>query len=52
MTMHHVTVLLPLKYADALEELVAAKLYSSRSDALRCAVRDLLADHGKWQVAP
>jgi len=38
-----VSVHLPPKYIELLEELVARGLYPSRSEAIRVAVRDLIA---------
>ena len=37
-----ITIHLPEKYIDKLEELVIMELYPNRSEAIRMAVRDLL----------
>lgn len=40
--MRLLTLYLPVPWIKALDELVAAKLYANRTDAIRMAVRDLL----------
>ena len=47
-----VTVKMPKKYVDALEALVHMGLYSSKSEAIRAAVRDLLRRHGFFVANP
>lgn len=37
-------VYLPLPYLDGLEDLVTARLYPNRSEAIRMAIKDLLED--------
>ncbi|GAG94814.1 MAG: type II toxin-antitoxin system ParD family antitoxin [Candidatus Lokiarchaeota archaeon] len=39
-----ITIHLPEKYIDKLEELVTRDLYPNRSEAIRMAVRDLLKE--------
>lgn len=39
-----ITIHLPEKYIDKLEELVMRDLYPNRSEAIRMAVRDLLKE--------
>ena len=41
-----VTVKMPEKYIELLDVLVRMGLYSSKSEAIRTAVRDLLVKHG------
>ena len=39
-----VSVLLPERYIQELDQLVAKKMYSNRSEVIRAAVCDMLAD--------
>jgi len=43
-TMKLITVNIPKSYLEDLEELVKVGMYSSRSEAIRIAVRDLIWD--------
>lgn len=45
-----ITVKLPEPYIKALDASVEAKLYPSRSEAIRCAIRDLLQSEGSLKV--
>lgn len=42
--MRHVNVLLPEPYIKALDKLVERRLYPSRNEAIRFAVKDMIAE--------
>ncbi len=45
--MRIVTVKLPERYVSLLDELVTEKIYNTRSDAIRTAIKKLLIEMGK-----
>lgn len=45
-----VTVHLPEQFIEALDEMVRLRLYPSRSEAIRMAVRDLIKNESRWVV--
>ncbi len=46
-----ITVNLPELYIASLDQLVGEKVYPSRSEAIRCAVRDLIRDDEFFRAA-
>ena len=48
--MKAVSLLLPEPYVEALDKLVSRKLYPSRNEAIRFAVRDFLHAEDMWEV--
>lgn len=47
-----ITLRLPQRSIEKLDDLVGDQLYANRSEAMREAVKDLLANHERWNVKP
>jgi len=50
--MKMITVFLPIRWIQDLDELVRRKKYANRADVIRVAVRDLLAEESWEQRRP
>ncbi len=44
-----ITLYLPEPYIRLLDELVAERFYPNQAEAIRCGVRSILSDHGKFK---